>query len=35
MQDGSEVSAKLCQYISQVILNYKKCFVKVREFRKF
>jgi len=34
MQDGSKVSAKLCQYISQVTLNYKKCSVKIREIQK-
>ena len=31
MQDGSKVSAKLCQYISQVTLNCKKCSVKISE----
>ena len=34
MQDGSKVSAKLCQYISQVTLNYKKCSVKISEIQK-
>jgi hypothetical protein len=34
MPDGSKVSAKLCQYISQVTLNYKKCFVKISEIQK-
>jgi len=34
MQDSSKVSAKLCQYSSQVTLNYKKYSVKIGEIHK-